>query len=106
MPDERRPDVVRPPEAPMAALRAAVNGVLVPVEQHLDEWDSGLHEALSGPTWTPLLRQHLAVLRQTVRRCRELGDAMVVAAAGGVGAVLPLPGDGPEDLPNDRGELA
>jgi hypothetical protein len=82
MPDERTPGRVMPipSDDPVAALRAGVERVLAPVEQHLDEWDTRLHAALSGPRSTPMLRQRMTELRKIVARCRELGEAMVAAA--------------------------
>jgi hypothetical protein len=82
MPDEYTPggSIPMPSDDPVAALRAGVDRVLAPVEQHLDEWDTGLHAALSGPRSTPMLRQRMAELRVLVARCRELGEAMVAAA--------------------------
>jgi hypothetical protein len=77
---------------PVADLRDAVDRVLRPVEEHLDEWDTGLSEALVSPTWTPLLRQQLDELHATARRCRELGDAMTTAAAR-LAATDPPPAD-------------
>jgi hypothetical protein len=83
---------------PVAALRASVERLLIPLEEHLDEWDIELPQALSGPRVTPVLRQQLDELRATVRRCRELGDAMTaaaaVAAASQVDIDAPLDGDG------------
>jgi hypothetical protein len=66
---------------PVAALRASVERLLIPVEQHLDAWDIELPQALAGPRVTPALRQQLAELRAATQRCRELGEAMVDAAA-------------------------
>ena len=67
---------------PVAALRAAVDQVLSPVAQKLDEWETELLRAVVSPTWTPLVKQHMAELRATAQRCRELGEAMTAAAAG------------------------
>jgi hypothetical protein len=65
----------------VADLRAAVDRALAPVEQHLDEWDIELPQALAGPSVTPALRQGLAELRASVQRCRAAGEAMTAAAA-------------------------
>jgi hypothetical protein len=82
MPEECTPggSIPMPSDDPVTALRAGVERVLAPVEQRLDEWDSALHAALSGPRSTPMLRQRMTELRERVRRCRELGEAMVAAA--------------------------
>ena len=65
----------------VAALRAAVNRVLSPVEQNLDHWETELLQAIVSPTWTPMVKQHMAELRAAAQHCRELGEAMLAAAA-------------------------
>lgn len=85
---------------PVAALRASVEQLLIPVEEHLDEWDIALPQALAGPRVTPLLRQRLDELRAAVRRCRELGDAMTAAAAAAAASQVDIdtPLDGGDDV--------
>ena len=86
------------PNDPVAALRAAVDQVLSPVEQQLDEWETGLLRAVVSRRWTPLIRQQMAELRAKVRRCRELGEAMTAAAAG-LETSTPPGGDSSTELP-------
>lgn len=64
-----------------ADLCAAVDRLLLSVEDDLDSWDLELSQVLPGPQWTPLLRQRLAALRTTAARCRELSDAMLANAS-------------------------
>jgi hypothetical protein len=87
------------PNDPVAALRAAVDQVLGPVEQKLDEWETGLLRAVVSPRWTPLIKQQMAELRAKTRRCRELGDAMTAAAAG-LEISPPPSGDSSTELPS------
>jgi hypothetical protein len=78
-PNQPGPAVPVVPADLVAAVRAAVNRVLIPIETRVQEWDVAFPQAMSGPVCTPLLQQQLAQLRMAVRRCREAGAAVHAA---------------------------
>jgi hypothetical protein len=90
----------------VAALRAGVERLSLLFEEHLDEWEPELLRALVSPRWTPLLRERFDQLRVMAARCRELGEAMMAAAAQHDGDIQHVH-DSPQDTTpaSSRGEM-